>query len=257
MAEVKWIKLVTEFFDDEKIKLIESMPEADMVLIIWVKLLTLAGKKNMNGYIFLTENIPYTDEMLATLFNRPTNTIRLALETFKNFGMISCNGDGRIQIINWDKHQNTNGLDKIREDTKKRVAKYREKQKQIIPPTTPLKEEDIKNKIRVEEEEESNVTVTLHKKPTSSKIKFNLLTNKWEGITDEDIVNWEKFNPGCNVKIQLATMREWLMDDPTRIKKVCRKWVIDWIKRTFDDDRPKKKNKPMSEEEIMKIIGGK
>ena len=114
--------------------------------------------------------------------------------------------------------------------------------------TQTIVKETIVNKTIVEEES---------KKPTSSKIKFNLLTNKWEGITDEDIVNWEKFNPGCNVKIQLATMREWLMDDPTRIKKVCRKWVIDWIKRTFDDDRPKKKNKPMSEEEIMKIIGGK
>ena len=89
MSEVKWIKLVTEFFDDEKIKLIEAMPEADMVLVIWIKLLTLAGKKNMNGYIFLTKNIPYTDEMFSTLFNRPLNTVRLALNTFKNFGMIN------------------------------------------------------------------------------------------------------------------------------------------------------------------------
>ena len=115
MSEVKWIKIVTEFFDDEKIKLIESMPEADMVLIIWVKLLTLAGKKNMNGYIFLTENIPYTEEMLATVFNRPVNTIRLALETFKNFKMIEYNGKGEIRIANWEKHQNIEGMKRIRE----------------------------------------------------------------------------------------------------------------------------------------------
>ncbi len=44
------------------------MPDADTIIVIWVKLLTLAGKKNMNGYIFLAENIPYTDEMLSTLF---------------------------------------------------------------------------------------------------------------------------------------------------------------------------------------------
>ena len=64
MAEVKWIKLLTEMFDDEKIKLIEAVPEADMILVIWIKLLTLAGKKNMNGYIFLTENIPSSYSIL-------------------------------------------------------------------------------------------------------------------------------------------------------------------------------------------------
>jgi len=34
MAEVKWIKLSTQMFKDEKIKLIEQMPEADTILII-------------------------------------------------------------------------------------------------------------------------------------------------------------------------------------------------------------------------------
>lgn len=101
-------------FDDEKIKLIEDIPEADMILIIWIKLLTLAGKKNMNGYIFLTENIPYTDEMLATIFKRPLNTIRLALETFKKFNMINFNGNNVMKIVNWDKHQNIEAMAKLK-----------------------------------------------------------------------------------------------------------------------------------------------
>ena len=252
MAEVKWIKLVTEFFDDEKIKLIESMPEADMVLIVWVKLLTLAGRKNMNGYIFLTENIPYTDEMLATLFNRPVNTIRLALETFKNFGMISRNGDKQIHITNWDKYQNVEGMDKIREQNRLSQQRRREKLKNL-PLQSPLKEDIDKDKIRLEESRDGHVT----KKPTINKIQFNLTTNKLEGITDEDIANWEKHFPDCNIKIQLATMREWLIDNPARAKKVCRKFVIDWIRRDFDSDRPKRTKKSMSEEEIYKIIGGK
>ena len=106
MAEVKWIKLLTGMFDDEKIKLIENTPEADMVLIIWIKLLTLAGKKNQAGFIFLTEKIPYTDEMLATIFKRPLNTIRLALSTFQKLEMIDMNKAGVIKITNWEKHQN-------------------------------------------------------------------------------------------------------------------------------------------------------
>ena len=133
MSNVKWIKLTTDMFDDEKIKLIEQMPEADTILVIWIKLLSQAGKTNASGYIFLSENIPYTEEMLATIFNRPLNTVRLALDTLKSFGMIDIDDDSFISIANWEKHQNIDGLNKIREQTRKRVAKHRER-KQIEAP---------------------------------------------------------------------------------------------------------------------------
>src|SRR5690625_2691781 len=103
MSEIKWIKLSTKMFEDEKIRLIEKMPEADTILIIWVKLLAQAGKTNASGYIFLSENIPYTDEMLATIFNRPLNTVRMALETFQRFGMIEIDDQSYIKITNWEK----------------------------------------------------------------------------------------------------------------------------------------------------------
>ena len=130
MAEVKWIKITTTMFEDEKIDFIESLPDADAVLIIWIKLLTLAGKCNQNGYIFLTESIPYTDEMLAHKFRRPINTVRFALETFDKMGMIQLRSQG-VFISNWNKHQNIEGLDKIREQNRKRVADYRKKQRQL------------------------------------------------------------------------------------------------------------------------------
>ncbi|MCY8025696.1 phage replisome organizer N-terminal domain-containing protein [Bacillus sonorensis] len=131
MAEVKWIKLSTQMFEDEKIKLIEQMPEADTILIIWVKLLAQAGKTNASGYIYLSQNIPYTDEMLATIFNRPLPIVRMALQTFQRFGMIEVDENRFISITNWEKHQNIDAMDKIREDTRKRVAKYRAKQKAL------------------------------------------------------------------------------------------------------------------------------
>jgi predicted phage replisome organizer len=132
MAEVKWIKLSTNMFEDEKIRLIESLPEADTILIIWVKLLAQAGKTNASGYIYLSERIPFTDEMLATIFNRPIGTVRLALKTFEQFGMIEINDDHFISIANWEKHQNIDGLEKIRQQTKKRVADHRQKKREML-----------------------------------------------------------------------------------------------------------------------------
>ena len=131
MADIKWIKITTDLFEDEKIKMIDSLPESDAVLVIWLKLLTLAGKKNEGGSIAFTEKVPYSDEMLSTVFNRPLNTVRLALKTFQQFEMIEISSDDFIYITNWEKHQNIEGLDKIREQNRLRQQKRRSKMKQL------------------------------------------------------------------------------------------------------------------------------
>lgn len=128
MAEVKWIKVATDIFDDDKILLIESMPDADSIIVIWFKLLCLAGKQNNSGVFMLNDKIPYTDEMLATIFRRGINTVRLALKTFEEFGMIEIISN-TITIPNWEKHQQLDALERGREKTRERVARYREKQK--------------------------------------------------------------------------------------------------------------------------------
>lgn len=131
MADIKWIKIVTDIFDNRKIRQIEKLPDADAILIIWFKLLCLAGDINENGLIIMTKDIPYTDEMLATEFNKPIAVIRLALEIFERFEMIEIINNIYC-VSNWDKYQNIDGLEKIREQNRKRVAKHREKQKMLI-----------------------------------------------------------------------------------------------------------------------------
>ena len=46
--------------------------------------------------------MPYTEEMLATLFGKNVNTVRLALKTLAGFNMIDLNNDGLIAISNWE-----------------------------------------------------------------------------------------------------------------------------------------------------------
>ena len=130
MAEVKWIKIATDIFDDEKILLIESLPEGDSIIVIWFKLLALAGKSNNSGVFMINDKMPYTDEMLATIFRRNKNTVRLALETFSQFGMIEIIDD-TITIPNWGKHQNLEQLENRRDYQREYQRKYRQKQKGI------------------------------------------------------------------------------------------------------------------------------
>lgn len=128
MSEIKWIKITTDIFDDEKMCLIDALPDRDAIIVIWIKLITLAGKLNRKGVLAISKNIVYTDEMLAQTFHRPLNTVRMALEVFENFGMVE-KIDGVIMLPNWEKHQNIDGMEKIKEQNRNRAARHRQKQK--------------------------------------------------------------------------------------------------------------------------------
>lgn len=138
MADVKWIKLSVNTFDDEKIKLIRALPEGNALIVIWCQLLCLAGKVNDNGYIYIGQNMPYTDEMLATIFNEPVNNVRLAIQTFERFGMVESTEHG-LYLVNWGVYQNLEGLEKVRENGRLRVEKYRAAQKLLD--VTPAKDD--------------------------------------------------------------------------------------------------------------------
>lgn len=146
MSCVKWIKITTDIFDDEKILLIESLPEGDSIIVIWFKLLCMAGKQNNNGIFVMNDRMPYTTQMLATIFRRKESTVEMALNVFEQYGMIEIIND-TITIPKWEYHQNIDTLDRIREQTRERVAKHRERQSQKM--------------LSNSSEKDCNVTVTL------------------------------------------------------------------------------------------------
>ena len=130
MADVKWIKIATNMFDNRKIKLIEVMPEGDAIIAIWFKLLCLAGTTNDSGTVYFTKDIPYTEEMLASIFNRPLTTVRLAIATFKKFEMVEI-VDDFIQISNWEKYQNIDKLEQLKQQNRERQKRWYDKQKTL------------------------------------------------------------------------------------------------------------------------------
>lgn len=165
--DLKWIKISLDIFYDEKMKLIEAMPENDTINYIWIRLLIQAGRTNAGGLIFLSEGKPYTEEMLATIFNRPINSIRLGVGTLRNLGMIDIDKDNIIRIVNWEKYQNVEGMERVREQTRKRVAKCRAKKKNDVM--------------------ESNVTVTKEKEEEDNRYINISIKNENEDIDKKSI----------------------------------------------------------------------
>lgn len=169
MADVKWIKITTDIFDDEKILLIEGLPDSYAIITVWFKLLCLAGKQNNNG-VFMMGRIPYTNQMLATIFRMKESTVSMALEVFANFGMVEI-VEGVITIPNWNKHQTLDAYEKKKERDRLYQAERRANQRALITQSSD-KSSDIvisEEERDLEEEKEKDVEDSINH---SAKIDF-------------------------------------------------------------------------------------
>ncbi|MGU3993505.1 phage replisome organizer N-terminal domain-containing protein, partial [Listeria monocytogenes] len=203
MSGIQWIKLSVNMFDDEKIKLLEKMPEGNQMLIVWIRLLALAGKTNDKGRIYLNENVPYTEDMLATLFNRDVGIIRVTLHTLQGFGMIQKTENGLIEIENWEKHQNVDGMERVREQTRKRVEKHREAMRQNRIASGDSKGDKECNVT-------SSVTVT-----QSNAIDIDKELDKDININNSDLNFkdfWEQNGFGMMLPVELEKLLAWVDD---------------------------------------------
>lgn len=167
MADIKWIKLSTDIFNNKKIKQIESMKNGDTLVIIWIKLLTLAGSINDNGYIYITSEIPYTKEGLATELNKPLKVVEKAIELFESYEMIDIE-DGFIIISSWEKYQNVEGLDKIREQNRDRAKRYRQRKSNVTSNVTSNAEVTQRNAIDIDIEKEEEYRESVRENSTLS-----------------------------------------------------------------------------------------
>lgn len=129
MKGIEWIKMNTNMCEDETMRLIDSMELRDPAHYLWIRLLLQAGKNNDNGLIYLKKGVPYTKEMISILFNRPIEIIEKVLDILESFKLIEIYENNIIKICNWEKHQNIEGMKRVREGNRERVKNFREKKK--------------------------------------------------------------------------------------------------------------------------------
>lgn len=131
MADVKWIKIVTDIFDDEKMYAIECMPDGKDIELIWFKILCLAGKCNQKGFLIINDKLAYTDEMLAKIFRMEIGVVQRALDVFQSLEMIEV-VENAYMISNWLQYQSGDKLEDLKEKHRIRQQRYRDKQKQTL-----------------------------------------------------------------------------------------------------------------------------
>ena len=196
MADVKWIKIVTNIFDDEKIRYIETLPNGDETIVIWFRILCLAGKSNSSGLLMMTDRIAYTDDMLSSIFNRDIKSIQLALNTFLKLGMIEMIED-KIYISNWDKHQS---LEKL-EQKKLYDREYQKKKREgvLLENCNTIVRQSYDNRTTIVEENNDNRSLDIEleldkeeEKDKDNKKNYGTMNNV--RLTDKEYAELSKLN---------------------------------------------------------------
>jgi uncharacterized phage protein (TIGR02220 family)/predicted phage replisome organizer len=212
MADVKWIKITTDMFDNRKIKHLRKLPDGNNIVLIWVMLLTMAGRCNSGGMIFLTENIPYTTKMIADELGFEENTVILALAALEEYNMVITD-NGVFTIAGWEEYQNVEGMDRIREQTRQRVEKHRKKQKLLVGNVT------------------SNVTVTECNATEEEKeidIEKEIYISIVEYLNQKAGTNYRASTKKTQTCIHARLAEGFTIDDfKTVIDKKCADWLTD------------------------------
>ncbi|NFH68108.1 hypothetical protein FDC35_02415 [Clostridium botulinum] len=127
--ERKIVKLRVDMYNDTKFKIIDTMEDRDLIHYIWTRLLTLAGKVNLEGVLYLSKSIPYSIETLALEFNRSAKNVEIALKVFMDLEMIELGENNVYKVRNFAKHQNIKP--KKKEDSNDKKEECNDKSKNV------------------------------------------------------------------------------------------------------------------------------
>jgi len=230
VTEVTWCKLPVGIFEEGYMAILDQMPDADALQGIWMKLWCLAGKCNANGWVWYAEGQPYTEETLASIMRRPLNTVRLALDTLINLGKIEMTEEG-IFIPDFAAWNNLEKLERMRQQSKERMARYRRRLKQGGD----------------DQDEDCYANVTQQNR--KEKIRKDKDTNPLQGAeapgqkqletVEYGIETYEAAcaGPGNKVGMLVQAFRQFHAGAPAEDLESCGGRIADWWKRKSRDTR--------------------
>ena len=173
MSDIKWIKLSINVFDDEKFDAIKTLPDSNDIQLAWIKLLCLAGKCNESGFLMLTREIPYTNEMLASRFGMDVGVVQRALAIFQKLDMVDVI-DNVYLVSNWTKYQSLDAYERKKEYDREYRQKKREEQKALL---------------EGKDKKSYDSRTTNRKKSADFVLNLNLNSNNLTSESDIDTVN--------------------------------------------------------------------
>lgn len=238
MAEVQWVRLYTSFFDNRKVRMIRKQKDGDSIVLFYLYLLTAAGKCNAGGELFFSEKKPYNHFILAQEFGCEEAFVDRALNYLTMLELVEKNEE-HFRILEWEEHQNAEGLEKLKEQRRQASKRYRDRQAQGAEArdiTVISRHKAEKNREEKDKNREENTNGTVPEDIPAAVLKLPLTGNKEYPIFQEDIDGWKEVYPNVDILQELREMREWCNANPQKRKteKGIRKFIINWLSQEQD-----------------------
>lgn len=170
MADISWIKLDVGLFDNRKIRELRRRKGGDMTVLIWVMLLTMAGRCNAGGMVWITEGVPYDARGLADELRIKPAVLSAALADLEAMHMIGMDDTG-ICVLDWEAHQNVEGMDKVREQNKLRKQKQRDRERSME-----CDSHDVSRDSHVTVTEQNKIRVDKNREDREKEKKYNSIS---------------------------------------------------------------------------------
>lgn len=122
-----YLKVKDDFYNDESMIILESMPDGYLYSNILMKLY-LRSLKNQ-GRLMFNDLIPYTPDVLAELTRHKVGVVEKALDIFRQLGLIEVLDNGAIYMLNI---QNYIGKSSTEADRKREYRARIEQEKKLL-----------------------------------------------------------------------------------------------------------------------------
>ena len=178
---------------------------------IFVGLLLLAGDSEIPGVVYRRKDedgnlLGYSDVVLADTLGVDEHEIKLGLVRMVEKNKVMVDRRDVISICNWKKYQSEY----------ERQKPYRNK--------SYTQSDEVEGEVDRDREREKE------------ELCFDHAKRSWLNITEEDKKSWAEAFPACEIDVELAHAREWLLGaGPRGQKRAWRKFIVGWLTRTQKD----------------------
>ena len=181
-----WIKIMCNLLDHRKIKMIRKGPEGNTLFLLWLLMLTEAGKCNRGGYLMVSDNLAYTGDTLSMVTDIPLPIVQLGLSIFVELDVID-QQDGVLFIKNWRKYQSEDKLEARRAKDRLRQERHRKNERSKIltlPPPDLSRDHHVRlsRDVTPENRQEQN-----REEQTTETVRLLLQDTPLSRISDHDL----------------------------------------------------------------------
>ena len=197
-----WLKLNQNFFDSPEIKVLRKMENGSDYIVFWQELLlsslSYTEETQKIGLLVFKENIPWSQELMESVFGYSKEIIMGAMNIFKKLGMITITESGEIWANNFQEMIGSETTEALRKREYRAKTKSLEDSKADIVPTLshngtlsprlsencPVeieleKDIDIETELEKEEEKIEEIKIEYSEKVFLTEKQFNTLIHDY------------------------------------------------------------------------------